>query len=447
MLLKEHLKRTTQLAIPLVIGQLGHMALGVVDNIMIGQLGPVYLAAASLANAIFVQFMILGLGLTFALSALVAAANQPGNENECSSLLHHSLIINIVASVILLALMEASIGILPFLGQDEQVINLTTPYLRIMAISIIPMLFFQTYRQFSDGLTFVKPAMYFMLLANIVNIFLNWVLIFGNLGFPRLELNGAGISTLGNRIFAAVAMFLYVILHDRFKNFNPRYFKLNYQIDLIKKILKIGIPSSLQAFLEVFAFTGVAFIIGWIGAYELAAHQIALTLAAVTFMFALGISQASAICVGIEFGKGKQGDTRWSGLSAILLSALVMGVNGLIFVIFRDDLVGFFIEDISVREIAARLLIIAAIFQVFDGIQAVGVGALRGIQDVKIPTVIVFIAYWILSIPIGYLLGITWDFGVDGVWYGFVSGLASASFMLSWRFWKKSRNKEVINQI
>ncbi|KAA3617348.1 MAG: MATE family efflux transporter [Calditrichaeota bacterium] len=439
MSLKEHFRKTIQLAIPLVIGQLGHMALGVVDNLMIGQLGPVFLAAASLANAIFVQFMILGLGLTFALSALVAAANRPGNEEECSSLLHHSFAINMVASVLLLVVMEAAIGLLPYLGQEERIINLTAPYLRIIAISIIPMLFFQTYRQFSDGLTFVKPAMYIMLLANVVNVFLNWALIFGNLGFPRLELNGAGISTLGNRIFAGVAMFLYVIFNSKFKKFNPRYFRFKYHKELILKILRIGIPSSLQAFLEVFAFTGVAFIIGWIGAYELAAHQIALTLAAVTFMFALGISQASAIRVGIEFGKDQKRETLKAGFSAILLAILVMGVNGLIFVVFRHELVGFFVDDFSVREIAARLLIIAAIFQIFDGIQAVGVGVLRGIQDVKIPTFIVFIAYWILSIPIGYFLGITWDYSVDGVWAGFVSGLASAAVMLSWRFWKKTR--------
>jgi len=138
-------------------------------------------------------------------------------------------------------------------------------------------------------------------------------------------------------------------------------------------------------------------------------------------------------------GKDKQGETLKAGFSAIILAALVMGINGLIFVVFRHDLVGFFVEDFSVREIAARLLIIAAIFQVFDGIQAVGVGALRGIQDVKIPTVIVFIAYWVLSIPIGYLLGITWDIGVDGVWYGFLSGLASAAIMLTWRFWKHTK--------
>jgi MATE family, multidrug efflux pump len=435
----QHLKKTTQLAIPLVIGQLGHMAMGVVDNLMIGHLGPVYLAAASISNAIFVQFMILGLGLSFALSALVATADQPGKEDECSSLLHHSLAINMVAAMLLLILMEASLFLLPYLGQEEEVVTLTAPYLGILAVSIIPMLFFQTYRQFSDGLSFAKPAMYIMLVANIVNIFFNWVLIFGNLGFPRLELIGAGISTFSNRVFAAVLMFLYVIFHKRFKKYNPRHFSFKYHKNLVIKILKIGIPSSMQAFLEVFAFTSVAFIVGWIGVNELAAHQIALTLASVTFMFALGISQAAAIRVGGEFGLGEKGDTLKAGFSAIVLSALVMAVNGLIFIVFRMELTSFFIDDFTVRDIAARLLIIAAIFQIFDGIQAVAVGTLRGIQDVKIPTVIVFIAYWVLGIPIGYLLGIEWGIGVDGVWYGFVAGLGSASVMLTWRFWRKAK--------
>ena len=232
-----HLKRTKSLAIPIIIGQLGHMALGVVDNLMIGQLGPVHLAAASLANAVFVQFMILGLGLTFALSPLLASANESGNNKECSSLLHHSLMINMVASLLLFILMEIAVLLLPYLGQEERVVGLTGPYLQIVSASIIPLLFFQTYRQFSDGLSFARPAMYIMILANVVNIFLNWVLIFGNLGFPRLELNGAGFATFGTRFFAGIAMFLYVINSQRFKKFNPRYFKLKFYKTLVFKIL------------------------------------------------------------------------------------------------------------------------------------------------------------------------------------------------------------------
>lgn len=438
MTFKEHFSRTIVLSIPIIIGQLGHMAMGVVDNMMIGQLGPIHLAAASLTNAFFVQFMILGVGLSFALSPLVAASNQTGKEEEVSSLLHHTGIINMAAAIILLGLLELSIALLPYLDQEERVVTLAGPYIQIIALSIIPVMFFQTYRQFSDGLSYVRPAMYITLLAVAANAFFNWIFIYGNWGAPRLELIGAGIATIGSRIFMAITMFLYVYYNKRFQKFDPRRFNFKLRKQLVFKILHIGIPSSLQTSIEVFAFTSVAVIIGWIGAYQLAAHQISLTLAAVTFMFAMGISQASAIRVGTEFGKGDKLNASRAGFAAILLSAMVMAVNGIIFILFRYELASIFINEKEVIEIAANLLIIAAAFQIFDGVQAVGVGILRGIQDVKIPTITVIIAYWVLSIPVGYILGIKFELGVNGVWYGFVSGLASAAIGLTFRFWKKN---------
>lgn len=443
MTFKEHFRRTVFLSIPIIIGQLGHMAMGIVDNVMIGQLGPFHLAAASLTNAFFIQFMILGVGLSFALSPLVAATNQEGKEKEVASLLHHTGIINLIVAIILLGMLEAAIQLLPYLDQEERVISLAGPYIQIISFSIIPIMFFQTYRQFSDGLSYVKPAMYITSAAVGINAFLNWIFIYGNWGAPRLELVGAGIATIGSRLLMALAMFSYIRFGKKFKRYDPHNFSLRLRKDLIIKILKIGIPSSLQTSIEVFAFTSVAVIIGWIGAYPLAAHQISLTLAAFTFMFAMGISQASAIRVGTEFGKGKKGDPGRAGFSAVVLSASVMAINGIIFILFRYELAGFFVDNEEVIEIAANLLIIAAAFQVFDGIQAVGVGMLRGIQDVTIPTVIVIIAYWILSLPVGYILGIKLQWGVYGVWYGFVSGLASAAVGLSVRFWIKTRRVNV----
>jgi MATE family multidrug resistance protein len=439
MTFKEHFSRTIALSIPIIIGQLGHMAMGVVDNIMIGQLGPVHLAAASLTNAMFVQFMILGIGLSFALSPLVAAENQSGGEKKVASLLHHGSAINNIAGIILLVLLEISILLLPFLDQEERVVILAEPYIQAIAISIVPIMFFQTYRTFADGLGYVKPAMYITLMGVLFNAFFNWIFIYGNWGAPKLELVGAGLATFGSRLIMAVAMFSYIRFNKRFKKYNPGDFSLRLNWLQVKKILKIGIPSSLQTSVEVFAFTSVAVIIGWIGAFQLAAHQIALTLAAVTFMFALGISHASAIRVGTEFGKGATGNPARAGFAAVLLSAGIMAVNGILFILFRYELASFFVDSKEVVEIAANLLIIAAIFQVFDGVQAVGVGMLRGLQDVTIPTIIVIIAYWILSLPVGYVLGIQLDFGVYGVWYGFVSGLASAAIGLTTRFWLKTR--------
>lgn len=439
MTFKEHFNKTIFLSIPIIIGQLGHMAMGVVDNIMIGQLGPIHLAAASLTNAFFVQFMVFGVGLSFALSPLVAAADQPGNEKEISSLLHHTGVINLVTGIILLGLLEISIILLPYLDQQEDVLKLTGPYIQIISFTILPIMFFQTYRQFADGLSYVKPAMYITLFAVGANAFLNWLFIYGNWGAPRLELIGAGIATFTSRFLMALAMFLYVIGNKNLKKYDPRIFHLRLRKQLLKKILNLGIPSSLQISVEVFAFTSVAVIIGWIGAYQLAAHQISLTLSAFTFMFAMGISQASAIRVGTQFGKNDISNAARAGFAAVLLSATVMAVNGILFILFRYELAGFFINEMEVVEIAATLLIIAAAFQIFDGIQAVGVGICRGIQDVKIPTIIVLISYWVLGIPVGYYLGITLGWGVNGVWYGFISGLGSAAIGLTYRFWRKTK--------
>jgi len=429
----------------MVIGQLGHMAMGVVDTVMIGRLGAVSLAAAALANALFTQFMIFGLGLSFALSPLIAQAKESRDKEKPHSLLHHSLMLNMLAGILLMGVILGAIRLLPYLGQQDDVVKETIPYLKTLAYSLVPVMFFQTWRQFSDGFSIVKPAMYIILIANIFNIFFNWLLIFGKWGFPQLDLLGAGISTFITRLFMSLAMFLFVVKARPFRIYKPLKILIQYRWQAMKEIMALGIPSAFQAFFELAAFSGVAIMIGWLGAKPLAAHQIALNMAAVTFMFALGISQASAIRVGGELGKGINGHPRKAGFAALLLGAGVMGANGLIFIIFRHTLVSWYIDDPVVQQLAAGLLIIAAIFQIFDGVQAVGVGILRGILDAKIPTIITFVAYWILSLPVGYVIGFKMGYGVNGVWIGFVSGLGSAAIMLTYRFYKKCPRPALLN--
>ena len=431
-----HFKQTANLAYPIVIGQLGHIALAVVDNIMIGQLGAYPLAAASLANAIFIQIFIFGLGVSFALSPLVAAVNESGNEKECLSLFHNSFIINLSLGLALFLIMQLAYFLIPYLGQEKEVELLSGPYLQTLALSIIPAMIFQTFRQFSDGLSRTKPAMYILLISVAVNAFLNWLLIYGNWGFPRLELVGAGLATLGTRLFAAIAIYFYMRFSQNYRRFNRVLLKLKYQINHFKDLIHLGIPTGAQYFFEVAAFASVAVIIGWIGAFELAAHQIALNLASITFMFAFGISSAASIRVGAETGK-KNGDPKTAGNTALVMAASIMAFFGILFIILRNVLPQLYIDNPAVIEIAAALLVIAAIFQVFDGIQAVAIGILRGLKDVKIPTVFIFTSYWIMSIPVGYILGIEYNLGVEGVWYGFISGLASAAIMLTIRFFYK----------
>jgi MATE family multidrug resistance protein len=282
------------------------------------------------------------------------------------------------------------------------------------------------------------------LLANIVNVIVNWLLIFGNLGFPRLELNGAGWATFSSRIFMALVMIVYANYSSRYIHYNLSLKIKAVEKEVVKKILRLGLPSGFQYFFEVGAFSFAVVMVGWLGARPLAAHQIAINLASISFMAVTGISAAGGIRVGNAVGRSNINETRRAGFSAVFLGVSVMFCAGLIFILFRDFLPTLYISENEVINIASNLLVIAAIFQIFDGTQAVGIGILRGLTDVKIPTAITFISYWIISLPIGYILGFTLKLGVQGVWIGLLIGLASSALMLMLRFNYKSKYRILV---
>lgn len=429
-----HIKSTLTLAYPMIIGQIGHVMMGVVDSVMVGRVGAEELAAASLANAIFFQIFVFGLGVSFAVSPMVAMARGAGNAKKCGLILRQSFWVNTLLSVLMTAAVIIASFYIYLLNQPTAVTALVIPYLRLLGLSAIPFMLFQTYRQFSEGLSFIKSPMVITLVANIINFIANYLLIFGKLGFPEMGLSGAGVATLCTRIFMAALMVAVVIFGKKYRAFFPNlsYFKL--YVSEIKKILSIGVPSGVQYFFEVGAFAGAAVIIGWVGASDLAAHQIALSLATISFMFALGFSSAGSIRVGYAVGKNNIHDVRLSGLSATLLAALTMGFFGILFILFKTQLAQLYIDDPKVISIAASLLIIAAFFQIFDGTQAVGVGILRGLADVKIPTMITFIAYWLIALPIGYYIGIVRNHGAWGMWIGLMLGLCISAILLLSRF-------------
>ena len=432
--IKFHIKETLKLAYPVVIGQLGHMMLGVVDSLMVGQLGAVPLAAASLVNGLILLIIVLGIGMSVALTPLVAIAKGSGNHDQCGVILRQGLLVNLVFSILLVLVVYFFADIIYYLNQPYEVAVLAESYLKILSFSIIPFMMFQTYKQFIEGLSFTKPAMIILILANIVNAFGNWILIFGNLGMPKLELDGAGFATLITRISIAVAIFIYVRYSKQIKQYDPtlRFRSINWSV--IKKILDLGIPGGFQMFFEVGGFAFAAVMIGWIGANELAAHQIAINLASITFMVGLGISIATTIRVGNNLGKKDLQGIKNAGYSSLLIVAAIMGSFGVLFIILRNILPTFYIDDQNVIEIASSLIIIAAIFQVVDGLQVVGIGILRGLTDLKAPMIIAFIAYWVIGLPVAYLLGFTFDFGVEGVWISFIVGLSIAAIFFIRRF-------------
>ena len=441
--LKDDIKQTLILALPVIIGQLGIIMMGVVDSIMVGELGAVPLAAASLGNSLIFIILIIGIGCSIVVTPLVAILVGAKRFSECGVYFRQSLLVNLIMSFLMVGIIFIGISFIHYLNQPPEVAEQAAIYIGIVGLSAVPLMLFQTYKQFIEGLSIMRPAMIIALLANIINAFANWVLIFGKLGFPALGLAGAGWATFTSRLFMAVVLMIYVMKNKKFKQYDVSFHFRGINFPIIKKILRLGIPSGFQYFFEVGAFSLAVIMIGWIGANELAAHQIAINLASISFMAVLGISQAGSIRVGNAIGEQNISKVRKAGFTAIILGASIMSFAGLIFVLLNRYLPTLYINDGAVIEIASQLLIIAALFQLSDGTQAVGIGVLRGLTDVKGPTIITFIAYWIISLPIGYLLGFTFKLGVIGIWIGLLIGLTASAIMLTLRFNYKS--KKMIN--
>jgi MATE family multidrug resistance protein len=437
---KEHIKHTILLAYPVVIGQLGFIMMGVVDSVMVGKLGPAPLAAASLGNGITIVIFIVGIGVSFAVTPLVAILVGANKYSECGIYFRQSLLVNLTFGIILTVITLFCSELIIYLNQPVEVIEQARSYTVILGLGAIPMMLFQTYKQFIEGLSVMRPAMVMVILANIVNIFVNWTLIFGNLGFPELKLDGAGWATFSSRVLMALGLMIYVMKKKNFRQYDVSFHFKNINLPVIKKILSLGLPSGIQYFFEVGAFVFAVIMIGWLGTDQLAAHQIAINLASVSFMVVLGLSMAGGIRVGNAVGEQNIAGVRRAGFTTILLAASFMSISGIIFVIFRNYLPTLYIDNKNVISFASSLLIIAALFQLSDGVQAVGIGILRGLTDVKIPTAITFIAYWIVGLPIGYLLGFQFGLNVQGVWIGLFAGLTTSAILLTLRFNSKSKH-------
>lgn len=330
------------------------------------------------------------------------------------------------------------------LDQDPEVARLALPYLQIMGWSIIPMLLFLALKQFTDGLEFTKTAMVLSLSAIPLNAFLNWLLIYGNFGFPRMELMGAGWGTLITRILIFVVLGLIVLYHKTFKKYvavRSRVWKLKWPT--IKELLHIGIPSSFQITMEAGAFAVSGILIGTIGAVEQAAHQIALSMASLTFMVSMGLSQAGSIRTSNAFGRNDRNAIRLIGKSTLIMALIYGTFCAVIFILFRHKLPYLFNDNKEVVSMSAYLLLFAALFQVSDSTQSISAGLLRGIKDVKVPTYFIAIAYWVVGLPVGCLLAFYFKMGAAGIWTGFITGLTFSAAFLSLRFRKMVRRNKL----
>jgi MATE family multidrug resistance protein len=422
------------LAYPVVLSHLAHMMVGVADSVMVGQLGKEPLAAVSFANSLFILFMIFGIGISYAITPLTAQADGVQNAGKLTDILKHGLLICCVAGVLLTA---GIFGVIPFahlLNQPAGVVQLAIPYLQVIGVSLLPFMLFQALRQFAEGLGYTRQAMYFAVASNALNIALNYVLIFGKLGMPAYGLFGAGLATLISRVVMAAAMLAFIYLDKRFTPFKEAFLFRSFQRQQFIKNLKLGIPMAFQLIFEVSMFSMSAIMMGWLGTVPLAAHQIALNLSAITYMMAVGLSAAATIRVGNQMGRADFTTMRQAALTSYLMVLVFMGITALVFIMANDWLPRLYIDNVEVEQMAASLLVIAAMFQLSDGLQAVGLGILRGLSDVKIPTYITLAAYWGVGIPLAYVLAFVLNWGPHGVWYGLLTGLSVAAILLYWRF-------------
>jgi len=446
--MRSELKRTIQIAIPLIIANLVQMIMGIIDSAMVGRISSDLLAASSLVNSVVMIPFVLGMGLTMAVAPLIAAGLSSEDPKLPTKILYNAVIICGTFSVVIALFIALFSGFLFSMGQDPIVAALAKPYLQIIGWSLIPMLLFLTIKQFADGMEMTKLPMLISLYTIPVNIILNYLLIYGKWGFPRMELEGAGIATLITRVILFLAM-AYLLIKSKKTAFYFAEWRAGFIPDkkVMRRILAIGIPSSLQHGMESWAFSISGIIIGWLGATALAAHQIALSLASFTFMIALGISGAGAIRIGLNYGRGdwEKVDTIGKG---IYFLAFTMGILGaLAFIFLKVPLIGIFNKEQEVFYLAGILLLYAAIFQISDAVQAIAIGLLRGLQDVKVPTFFIGIAYWVIGIPSGYFLAFHMNMGAEGIWIGLVMGLSVNAFLLSLRFFRIVKRKTQGNQI
>ncbi len=417
---------------------MGQVTVQVADSMMVGQLGKEPLAGASFANSIFVIFLIMGVGMSFAITPQTAQADGENDTPKLTEILKHGILINGLFGVLLAGIILAGQDALWFFSQPEIVVELALPYLRVIAYSLIPFMVYQAFRQFAEGLGFTKQSMYITVIGNIINIVLNYIFIFGKMGAEPMGLYGAGLATLISRIVMALLMFSFVFFNHRFAPYWQHFVFRHFSKKLIMANLRLGLPMAFQLIFEISTFSMAAIMIGWIGTTPLAAHQIAINLASITYMVALGIAAAATIRVGNQIGKKDYKTMRNAAMTCIIMAVGLMSVAAIVFILGRNFLPQLYISDPEVIRQAAILLIVAALFQLSDGVQVIALGALRGMSDVKIPTLITLVAYWVIGLPLGYLFGFTLGQGALGVWYGLLAGLSIAAVLLYIRFNKLS---------
>jgi MATE family multidrug resistance protein len=431
-------RSTLLLAIPITIGQVSQMLMGITDTIMVGRVGTVPLAASAFGIGVFNVFFIIGVGLLTPVAVFASRARGAGRHDEAGEYLRHGLLLAFVsgaAEIVLIIFLGLH---LTWFGQPPEVLAAVNPFFMLIGFSLLPSLAYLALRQFAESMGRPWVPVLIILAGVALNAVLNWIFIYGRLGMPALGLTGSGISTLISRTVGSAAIFVWLRMDPAMRSAWPRHWFAPVSRERLRRMMSVGLPASGCLLFESGAFASATVMMGWLGAVALAAHQIAINCAALTFMAALGISMAVGMRTSAAVGAGEHARLRPIWLGGALMGAALALVLTAAFLAFGREISAFFIKDPRVISMSTSLLVVAAVFQIFDGNQVINSAALRGITDVKVPAMITFVAYWLIALPMGYLLGIRWGYGPSGIWWGLAAGLAVAAVMLGFRFVRRS---------
>lgn len=426
-------RKNLTLAVPVIFSQIGQVTVNLVDSIMVGHIGTTQLAAASFAINVFHVGMLFGLGITLGITPLVGHSLNAKASNNLGSWLKNSMLVNFIASILLCATMSSVVLFMNRMGQSKEVVQMAIPFYLIHVSSLIPLMLFFSFKQFFEGIGNTKIAMIITIVINLVNIALNYILIYGKLGFPAMGLNGSGCASLISRLIMPVIFLLVILRKPEFRTYLSDAIRAGFDKLKIRRIVSIALPIGLQMVIEILAFSIGAIMLGWISKESLAGHQVAISMASMTYMISFGLASGTTIRVSHAFGEHDRNELKQAIFASLHLVIAFMSLMGILFILLRNQLPLLFTSDPAVVEVAAGLLVVGAIFQIFDGTQVVLLGALRGMADVRIPMFLAFFSYIIVSLPISYLLAFTFNFGYYGVWTGFVFGLSTAAVLFGFR--------------
>jgi MATE family multidrug resistance protein len=432
--LRQEFRPMFALAMPVVLAELGWMAMGLVDTLMVGRLSPEAIGAVGIGSSLFMGIVIFAMGLLLGLDTLVSQAFGAGRVHECHRWLLHGIVLSLLVSTPATLILFGLARILAGWGIDPRVLQLAEPYLEVVTWSVLPLLLYATFRRYLQGMGVVRPVMLALFVANIANVAINWMLIFGKLGAPAMGVRGAAWATVISRIVMAAYLLVVILLREHGRR--PGLFETPLRIESawMRRLVQLGFPAAAQITLEVGVFAAATALAGRLAPAALASHQIALNIAACSFMVPLGLSSAGAVRVGHAVGRRDAAGAARAGWTALLLGAGFMLCTAAFFVLAPTILIGAFTSDAGVLALGSSLLFVAAVFQLFDGIQGVATGVLRGLGDTRTPMLWNLFGHWFVGLPFGYTLCFVLGLGVLGLWWGLSVGLiiCGAALLSAW---------------